>query len=143
MLTIFCGAVCRNSELLGNCNIFYVSKCILVVKFNHLNAPFLLLLCPLSSSSQKIRMAISREQKELPENRWCQNDRIFEGFSDFQKLIEFLDFCISGFLYFFWISGHISGTKRATGDPLVSKRPDFQGLFRFLRGSHGLSGRRA
>ena len=25
----------------------------------------------------------------------------------------------------------ISGTKRATGDPLVSKRPDFQGLFRF------------
>ena len=36
----------------------------------------------------------------------------------------------------------ISGTKRAIGDPLVSKRPDFQGLFSYLRGSHGLSGRR-
>jgi len=47
-------------------------------------------------------MAISRERKELPENRWCQNDRIFEGFSDFQKQIDFLDFWISVFLYF-WV----------------------------------------
>ena len=30
------------------------------------------------------------------------------------------------------ISTDNSGTKRATGDPRVSKRPDFQGLFRFL-----------
>ena len=36
----------------------------------------------------------------------------------------------------------ISGTKRAIGDPLVSKRPDFQGLFSYLRGSHGFSGQR-
>ena len=37
----------------------------------------------------------------------------------------------------------ISGTKRATGDPLVSKRPDFLGLFSYLRGSHGLNAQRA
>ena len=37
------------------------------------------------------------------------------------------------------ISTDIFGTKRATGDPRVSKRPDFQGLFSYLRGSHGLS----
>ena len=36
----------------------------------------------------------------------------------------------------------ISGKKRATEDPLVSKRPDFQGLSSYLRGSHGLSARR-
>ena len=29
--------------------------------------------------------------------------------------------------------GHIMGTKRATGDPLVSKRPDFRGLFGFSK----------
>ena len=53
---------------------------------------------PLSSSvSQNIQMAISRERNELPENRWCQNDRIFEGFSDFQKKKKW----ISVFLYFF------------------------------------------
>jgi len=66
-------------------------------------------------------MAISRERKELPENRWCQNDRIFEGFSDFQKQIEFLDFWISGF----WISvffldfwpylGNEKSYRRSTG----------------------------
>ena len=44
-------------------------------------------------------------------------------------------FLNSGFLYFwisvfFWISGYISGTKRVTRDPLVSKRLNFQGLFR-------------
>ena len=73
------------------------------------------------------------ELKELPEIRGCQNDRIFEGFSDFQNKIEFmncgfLDFWISSF---FWISFHIFGTRRATGDPLVSKRPKFLGLYRF------------
>ena len=127
--------------------------------------------------SLKLFQAISREQKELPEICECQNDRIFEGFSDFQKN-EFLDFCISVimdffilFLYFaisqeqkeqrsagvkateffrafqiakkkllldfcssvfmdfciFWIYGHNSGTKRATGDPWVSKQTDFFG----------------
>ena len=39
-----------------------------------------------------------------------------------------MDFWISGFFYF-------SVTKRATGDLLMSKRPDFQELFRFLRRS--------
>ena len=72
------------------------------------------------------------ELKELPEIRGCQSDRIFYGFSDFQKKIEFLncgfqDFWISSF---FWISSHISGTKRATGDPRVSKRP---GILRALQ----------
>ena len=60
-------------------------------------------------------------------------DQIFEGFLDFPKKYEILNFWISGFLYFwnfgfldfFWISGYILATKRATGDPLVSKRPDF------------------
>jgi len=47
----------------------------------------------------------------------------------------FLDFWISGF---FWISGYISATKRATGDPLVSKRPDFRGLFGFSKKNYGL-----
>ena len=78
---------------------------------------------------------MSRQRKELPEIRWCQNDRIFEGFSDFQNKIEFmncgfLDFWISSF---FWISFHIFGTRRATGDPLVSKRPKFLGLYRFTK----------
>ena len=49
----------------------------------------------------------------------------------------------SGFLFFFWISGIISGTKRATGDPLMSKRPNFQVLFIYMRGPQGLSARRA
>ena len=35
-------------------------------------------------------------------------------------IFGFLDFWISSF---FWISGHIFGNKRATGDPRVSKRP--------------------
>ena len=81
-------------------------------------------------------LAISRQRKKLPEIRWCQNDRIFEGFLDFPKKYEILDFWISGFLDFwisgfFWISGYISATKRATRNPLVSKRPDFLGLFGF------------
>ena len=136
-------------------------------------------------------LAISWQRKELLEIRWCQNDRIFEGFLDFPKNMKFwisgfLDFWISGFLDFwifldfrlylgneksyqksagvkttrflrafwifqknmkfwisgfldfwisgfFWISGYISATKRATGDPLVSKRPDFRGLFGFSK----------
>ena len=40
----------------------------------------------------------------------------------------YLDFWISGF---FWISGYILATKRATGDFLMSKLPDFRGLFGF------------
>ena len=45
--------------------------------------------------SQKIRMAISWERKELPETRWCINDQIFKSFSYFQKLnIEYLTFQI-------------------------------------------------
>ena len=64
-------------------------------------------------------LALAQERKELPEIRGCQNDRIFEGFSDFQKncTLGFLNFCIS---VFFWISCLILGMKRATGDLLVS-----------------------
>ena len=47
----------------------------------------------------------------------------FQG--SFTGSCDFLDFCI------FWVSGHILGTKRATGDLLVSKELFFQGLFRF------------
>jgi len=52
----------------------------------------------------------------------------------FQKKYEILDIWISVFLDFwiFWISGNISATKRATGNPLVSKRTDFRGLFGFM-----------
>ena len=57
------------------------------------------------------------------------------GFSDFWIIgfFEFLDFWIFGFLDFFWISGYILATKRATGDLLVSKLPDFSELFRILK----------
>ena len=44
---------------------------------------------------------ISRQRKELPKIRWCQNDQIFEGFLDFPKKYEILDFWIFGFLDFF------------------------------------------
>ena len=57
----------------------------------------------------------------------------FRGLFGFSKKITFwisgfLYFLIFGFLDFFWISGYISATKRATGDFLMSKRPDFRGL---------------
>ena len=45
--------------------------------------------CPLVGSSvgdeisAKFQRTISRQRKELPEIRWYQNDRIFEGFLDF------------------------------------------------------------
>ena len=51
---------------------------------------------------------ITRERKELPEIHGCHNDRIFEGFSDFQKQIEFSDFCISVFLNFCNIFGFLA-----------------------------------
>ena len=70
-------------------------------------------------------LSISLELGELPEIRWCQNDRNFQGLTDLQQklffwIFGFLDFWISSF---FWISGHIFRNKRATGDPRVSKRP--------------------
>ena len=43
-------------------------------------------LCPPLSVSQKIRMVISRELKELPKIRWCQNDTGFlRAFEVFKK----------------------------------------------------------
>ena len=62
----------------------------------------------------------------------------FRGLFGFSKTNYGLDFWISGFLDFwisgfFWISGYISATKRATGDFLMSKRPDFRGLFGFSK----------
>ena len=35
--------------------------------------------------SAKFHRTISRQRKELSEIRWCQNDRIFEGFLEFPK----------------------------------------------------------
>ena len=68
-------------------------------------------------------LSLSREPKEIvQEICWCQNDRIYESFSN--------DFCISVFLYL-WSSGffyknldHILGMKGANGAPLVAKQPD-------------------
>ena len=56
--------------------------------------------------SLKIRMAMSRQRKVQPELWWCQNDQIFNAFSDFQKRwnFDFLDFCILN-IRIFWISG--------------------------------------
>ena len=39
--------------------------------------------------SLKIRTVISRQQRVQPEIRRCQNDPIFNGFSDFQEKVEF------------------------------------------------------
>ena len=50
-------------------------------------------LCWSMKASQKIRMAISRERNEPLKICWCQNNQIFQNFSDFQKL-EILDICI-------------------------------------------------
>ena len=63
------------------CQIFE-SRCQILINIPNIgqNTQFLLL-----SSSQKIRLAISRERKGLPEIRWYQNDQNFEGFSDFPK----------------------------------------------------------
>ena len=55
--------------------------------------------------AQGTPQALSREQKELPEIHWCQNEWIFEGFSGCQKR---LNFWIS---VFFWISGLILRKK--------------------------------
>ena len=59
-------------------------------------------------------LAISGERKELPDLHWCQNDRI--QFKNKKKW--------GGFLVISW------GTKRATRCLLLSKRPDFWGVFR-------------
>ena len=56
----------------------------------------------LHSSSQKVRVAISWERKELAEMRWCLL-QILKN--------KFLDFCILG------ISGYISGSKNTCWTP--------------------------
>ena len=61
------------------------------------------------------------EQKELPEIRWCQNN-LFVGLFRLPKKNEFWDFWILGFAVDF---GNISGTKRASGDLLMSKMTGF------------------
>ena len=53
-------------------------------------------------------LVVSRERKELLEIRGCQNDQIFQGFSNFPKDIEFLDFWMTGFLYFSIVLGYLS-----------------------------------
>ena len=56
----------------------------------------------------------------LGEEKSCQNSKKITVFKIFK--INYLQ--ISGFLYIFLISGPISGTKIATGDPMVSKQLD-------------------
>ena len=69
------------------------------------------------SSPSNLFIVIPWQQRELLEIGWYQNNPIVECISDNEKI----DFWIFGFLDFFfcWISGYISGTKRATEDPLV------------------------
>ena len=56
----------------------------------------------------------------LKEEKSCQNSKKITVSKIFK--INYLQ--ISGFLYIFLISGPISGTKIATGDPMVSKQLD-------------------
>ena len=76
-------------------------------------------------------MAISWQRRVALDMGWCQDDQILESFWSFQK---------RGFLYLgiqdIWISGssgHILGTRRATGDLLVAKLPHFLELFRYYK----------
>ena len=76
-------------------------------------------------------MAISWQRRVALDMGWCQDDQILESFGSFQK---------RGFLYLgiqdIWISGssgHILGTRRATGDLLVAKLPHFLELFRYYK----------
>ena len=59
---------------------------------------------------KKIRMAISRDGKELLEVCWFQNNRIFKGFW-YCENNWILRFLMSGFLDFYCIFGDVSGTK--------------------------------
>ena len=92
---------------------------------NSLKTPILLLESPCSlvgpsvrdKISAKFQHTISRQRKELPEIRWCQNDRIFEGFLDFPKNMKFwisgfLDFWIFGFLDFLDFRLYLGNKKR-------------------------------
>jgi len=64
------------------------------------------------------------KQKELAEIRWCHNNRIFQFSKD--KIFGFKDFCIFNF-------GYVFGMKKATGDPMVSRRLHFWAHFRFSK----------
>ena len=44
-----------------------------------------------------------------------------------------MNFGLLDFWILFGISGYISGSKRATGDPLVSEQQEFKGFFRFSK----------
>ena len=66
-------------------------------------------------------------KKSYQKSAGGKTTRFLRAFGIFQKNMKFwisgfLDFQISGF---FWISGYISATIRDTGNPLVSKQPDF------------------
>merc|ERR1712055_1085796 len=96
--------------------------------------------CPLVRSS--VTFFTPSNAQDISATKRATGDPLVSKRPDFRGLFGFskknygLDFWISGFLDFwisgfFWISGYISATKRATGDPLVSKRPDLRGLFGF------------
>ena len=73
-------------------------------------------------------------QKELPGIQWCQNDRIFDGVSDFEffccKHAQKLQKNATEWAKM-RIFGDISETKRALRDSLVPKQPDFRWRIRF------------
>ena len=70
-------------------------------------------------------LAISWERRKLLEIRWCPNDQIFEGVSNFKKN----DFWISGFLDFlldFWL---YLGNKKSYQRPAGVKTTGFPRAF--------------
>ena len=81
----------------------------------------------------------------INQNKRCQNSCVpicneeeifvlvvlyYDGMKSNHTKNKLFDFWISGF---FGIYGYISATKRATGVFLMSKRPDFRGLFSFSK----------
>ena len=57
---------------------------------------------------------ISRQRKELPEIRWCQNDQIFEGLSGVQKKVSGI--CLQIFVFTGYLHGsHLLSTRRVQG----------------------------
>ena len=94
--------------------------------------------------NQKVQTSTTNYQTLKKSTNKYQNVPI--NTTTFQK-IQLLDFwisglLISGFLYFIWISGHILEIELATGDMLVSKQPDFLGLFNYLTASGAQRARR-
>ena len=83
-------------------------------------------------SWQKICTAIYRQRNVVLEMGWCQDDENFLRLLIFSNEREILYLGIQDF----WIRRPISGTRRATGDPMVAKWPDFWELFKYYIQTH-------